>query len=124
MHVLIHNMSMFILSRCICVHLDPKSQVIVHKANVHTVIYIFPRIVCKHMHSLLSFLHYNIHIDSVSEGLTQEQMLIQEPDDQEQEGQLREENPQQTSECATEETNLSEEGRQDHILPSSYNLNY
>ena len=64
-------------------------------------------------------MHYIIHIDTGSEGLTQELPLIEEPDDQEKEEQQREENPQQTTDVALKEANPSEEGRQDHALPAN-----
>ncbi|WVZ67870.1 hypothetical protein U9M48_016889 [Paspalum notatum var. saurae] len=57
-----------------------------------------------------------------SEGLTSEQPLIEEPDDepsQEQESQ-QQEDPPQAADFAPEEANLSEEGRQDYALPSKY----
>ena len=44
--------------------------------------------------------------------------MIEEPDDQEPEGQPQEEYPQATSDLTTEEANPSEEGRQDHANPS------
>jgi len=59
-----------------------------------------------------------MHIDLANELPTQEQPLIEEPDDQEQESPQQEENPQQSSECVTEEANPSKEGRQDHANPS------
>ncbi|WVZ89653.1 LOW QUALITY PROTEIN: hypothetical protein U9M48_036032 [Paspalum notatum var. saurae] len=57
-------------------------------------------------------------LDPASELPTQEQPLIEEPDDHEQEPPQQEENPQQCSECVTEEANPSEEGRQDHANPN------
>ena len=59
-----------------------------------------------------------IHIDHGIEEQTQEQPLIEEPEDQEPDLQP-EEYPQAAPDFASEEANPSEQGRQDHILPAN-----
>ncbi|WVZ97987.1 hypothetical protein U9M48_043481 [Paspalum notatum var. saurae] len=60
-------------------------------------------------------------MDKLNHGIeeqTQEQPLIEEPEDQEPDPQS-EEYPQAAPDFASEEANPSEEGRQDHILPAN-----
>ena len=60
-----------------------------------------------------------MHIDSENELPTQEQPLIEEPDDQEQGTQQQEENPQAAPDLAPEApSDPSEEGKQDHAIPT------
>ena len=62
---------------------------------------------------LHSFTYAIMHIDSENELPTQEQPLIEEPEDEQ-------EDPQPTTDPITEEapSDPSEEGRQDHANPS------
>jgi len=61
-----------------------------------------------------------MHIDPASELPTQEQPLIEEPDDQEQESQPQEESSLPTSDFTVELADPTEEGRQDHTIPSKH----
>ena len=61
------------------------------------------------------FAYDGMHIDQGIEEQTQEQPLIEKPEDQEPDPQP-EEYPRATPDFASEEVNPSEEGRQDHTL--------
>ena len=61
-----------------------------------------------------------MHIDTGNEELTQQLPLVEEPEDQEPVNPKQEEYPQAAPDFATEEANPSEEGRQDHTLPSKH----
>ena len=61
-----------------------------------------------------------MHIDHGVEEQTQEQPLIEEPEDQEPDPQPEEYPP--APDFASEKANPSEEGRQDHILPANNGL--
>ena len=65
-----------------------------------------------------SFAYDVVHIDLASELPTQEQPLIEEPDDQEQVSQQQEESSLPTSDLTIETADPTEEGRQDHAIPS------
>ncbi|WVZ76028.1 hypothetical protein U9M48_024033, partial [Paspalum notatum var. saurae] len=62
-----------------------------------------------HLHSLHSFAYNDLHIDHGIEEQTQEQPLVEEPEDQEPDPQ--QEDQQQAADFAPEETDLSEEAK-------------
>ena len=88
------------------------------KYMLHSIIRILSTSIASICILVHSFAYNVIHIDPASELPTQEQPLIEKPDDQEQESQQQEESSLPTSDLTVETTDMTEEGRQDHAIPS------